>query len=952
MRLFCFALLTCTLLGREKLTPRFEEHSAGGDYRAHIPGAALRISPSRIHLDTPTGPIDLNFAGKGALQAEQPLPGLTNYLTAAQTRRGIHSYARLRQRGIFPGVDAVFYWSDGQLEYDLILAPGADPSAIAFTIEGTAKPTISISGDLLLDANFRWRKPALYQNGRPVAGEYTLAGNRAGFRVGTYNKNEQLVIDPTLSYSTYVGGAGNEYIRAVLPDSIGNVFVAGVTTSQNLNVTRPLQAAYAGHTATLLAGDAFIAKFDAAGALIFLTYLGGSGDDFASALAFDQTGNLWVAGVTSSANFPVTANAYQRAYGGAGGSDLFKVGDGFLARLSPGGETLQYATYYGGRADDSISAMVVDGAGNVHVTGATISPNLPITPNAAQNAMRGGGGEQVFPRYGVVPFNAGDAFYAKFNPSGTALTYATYFGGSQDDFAVSIALDGAGAAYIAGYTLSFDFPTTQSAYQRRFAGSDLRNNIFWNFGDGFVAKINSSGAIVYSTLIGGNCDDFIQTVQVDSAGNAWIGGSTCSQDFPTTANGYQRMMRGPYSAPIADQLFGDAFIAGINPTGTALVYSTFFGGTEDDAITALTMDPTGMIYATGATNSRNFPLTPDSQQSRFGGGGVMNQNQDFGDIFLIQFDPKTSALKYSTYLGGTYDDVASAIAIDAGGNVYIAGGTVSANFPTTQGAIQTQIRGTGSAGRYRGDAVFSKFSGFTTSPVPTVTAVQNAASYVSGAVSPGLIVVGYGSFIGPPQLAGAALDNAGKLSGTVAETQFLFDGVAAPIIYASATQSSMIVPYEVAGKGSTQIVAVYKGQRSAPLTVPVVATQPALFSANFSGTGQGAIYNQDNRPNAPTNPAKRGDIVILYGTGEGQTSPSGITGLIANSVYPKPLGTVSVTVGGVEAEVLYAGAVPGVVGGEFQINIRLPVNLSAGNPAVVVRIGAGQSQPGLTVSLI
>ena len=952
MRLFYFALLACTLLGREKLAPRFEEHSVGGEYRAHIPGATLRISPSRIHLDTADGPIDLSFAGKGALQAEQPLPGLTNYFTAAQTRQGIRSYARLRQRGIFPGIDAVFYWSDNRLEYDLILAPGADPSLIAFTIEGAAKPTISKSGDLTLNANFRWRKPVLYQNGRPVAGEYTLARNRVGFHVGTYNRNAELVIDPTLAYSTYIGGTGNEVIQAVLPDSSGNVFVAGVTTSQNLNVTRPLQAAYAGHTATLLAGDAFIAKFDATGALIFLTYLGGSGDDFASALAFDPAGNLWVAGGTSSVNFPVTANAYQRSYGGSGGSDLFKIGDCFLARLSPGGETLQYATYYGVRADDTISAMVVDGGGNIHVTGFTISPNLPITANAAQNTMRGGGGEQVFPRYGVVPFNTGDAFYAKFNPSGTALLYATYFGGSQDDFALSIAVDGAGAAYIAGYTLSVDFPATQGAYQRRFAGSDLRNNIFWNYGDGFVTKFNSSGTIVYATLIGGNCDDFIETVEVDSAGNAWIGGGTCSQDFPTTANGYQRTMRGPYSATIADQLYGDAFIAGINPTGTALVYSTFVGGTEDDAIMAMTMDPTGMIYATGFTNSRNFPLTPDAQQSRFGGGGVLNQSQDLGDIFLIQFDPKTSALKYSTYLGGTYDDFGAALAIDASGNVYIGGGTVSANFPTTQGAIQTQIRGTGSAGRYRGDAVFSKFSGFTTSPVPTVTAVQNAASYVVGAVSPGLIIVGYGSFIGPPQLAGAALDSAGRLSGTIAETQFLFDGVAAPIIYASATQSSMIVPYEVAGKASTQIVAVRRGQRSAPLTIPVVATQPALFSANFSGTGQGAIYNQDNRPNTPTNPAKRGDIIILYGTGEGQTSPSGVTGLIANSVYPKPLGIVSVTVGGVEAELLYAGAVPGVVGGEFQINIRVPLNLSAGNPAVVVRIGAAQSQPGLTVSLI
>jgi uncharacterized protein (TIGR03437 family) len=895
--------------------------------------------------------------------AEEPLPGQSNHFIGSRRsewREGITAFARVRYRDVYPGIDLVFHSRAGVFEYDWIVGPGANPDSIRMHVRGAESVRIE-AGDLVLSTaagEVRWNAPSVYQSTAEmhtaIHGRFALEPRgRVSFRVDPYDRTRELVIDPTLAYSTYLGGTGNEVATAVATDNSGNVYMTGVTTSQTLPVKAAARVAYGGGTTSLVAGDAFVAKFDSKGTLVYLTYLGGSRDDFATALAVDASGNAWVTGGTSSTNFPVTANAYQKTMAGVGGNDVVQLGDAFLAKLGPAGD-LQYATYFGGRLDDYASGIALDGSGAIYITGSTHSTDFPVTAAAYQARSHGGGGEPGFPRYGGIPFSAGEAFVAKFNPAGTQLVFSTYLGGAQDDLAMGIAVDAAGSAYVTGSTLSADFPTTAGAYQRVNNGADTFNNIFFNFGDGFITKFSPDGSsLVYSTLLGGRGDDVSASIVVDSSGNAIVTGSTSSQDFPTTAGAYQRSSRGPFIAPVADQLFGDAFVTKLNATGSGLVFSTYLGGTGDDAAFRIALDAGGNIYIAGFTDSPDFPTTRDAVQARFGGGGMQNEHQDFGDAFLVKLDPTGSNLLFGTFLGGSADDAAVGMALDRSGNAFLVGNTVSSNFPTTAAPLQkTYGGGNMNGGRAQGDAFLAEISGLGSSATgPVLTGLQNAASYANNVVSPGMIFVVYGSNIGPTTLAGAALTAAGFLSTNISNTQILFDGVAAPIVYVSAVQSSGIVPYEVAGKASVQVTVMSQSQVSAPLTVPVRAAVPGLFSANFSGSGQGAIYNQDNTPNTAANPARRGDIVVLFGTGEGQTQPAGVTGQIATTVFPKPILVPTVSIGGQNAEVLYYGAVPLVVAGEFQINARVPTTVLPGNQPVVVSFGTNPTQVNLTVAV-
>lgn len=236
-------------------------------------------------------------------------------------------------------------------------------------------------------------------------------------------------------------------------------------------------------------------------------------------------------------------------------------------------------------------------------------------------------------------------------------------------------------------------------------------------------------------------------------------------------------------------------------------------------------------------------------------------------------------------------------------------------------------------------------------PVATAAGIVNAASFQSGPIAPGELITLYGTNIGPANLTLFTLPPTNLFPTLVGDTSILFDGVPAPIYYSSAGQTSVFVPYALAGRSSTQLVIVYQGRASAPLTVPVVAAAPALFSANQSGRGPGAILNQDASLNTTANPAAKGSIVILYGTGEGQTLPAGVDGQVALTVFPKPLLNASVSIGGQNAEVAYAGAAPGLVAGVFQINVKIPEDAPSGALPVVVRFGSFASPAGITVQV-
>jgi uncharacterized protein (TIGR03437 family) len=934
-------------------------------------GYSLSLTAFGSVLSLPGAEIQTKLAGahpRTKLEGLDALPGATNYLhdsDPATWQTGIRNYARVRYTQVYSGIDLVFYGAGGLLEYDFVVQPGADPAAIALDIQGARAIRVDGRGDLVLDTpagEVRWRQPVIYQNRRgarePVNGRFVLHGRRVRFEIAAYDRARPVVIDPALGYSTFLGGKGNEGCRGIALDASGNVYLAGYTNSSNLPGTGgSVQPAYAGGTNNFETGDAFVAKFNPRGGLVYVTYLGGSFDDFALGIAADAAGNAFVTGFTNSSNFPTTRGAYQPTHQGPAGPGR-PAYDAFVAKLNPSGSALIYSTFLGGSDGDRGLAIAIDTAGNAYIAGDTLSANFPTSTGAFQTAYKGTGG--MPPLCGTCgPFIVtGDGFVAKLDPTGGKLLFSTLLGGSNDDTPLSIAVDSAANVYVSGATLSSDFPVTPGAFQTAFHGvADFNFQPVIKLGDGFVTKLNSTGtALLYSTFLGGSRDDAVFGMTVDSTGAAYLTGATSSPDFPVTSSAPQRAYRGPNAGNASGFVFGDAFAAKLNPQGSALVYSTYLGGSSDDAGWAIAVDPTGAAYIAGLTASRDFPLSPDALQKSYGGGG--GQEFTSGDGFLIKLDAAGSSLLYSSFLGGNMDDAVAAFVLDSSGNGYLTGNTLSQNFPLTSTAAQRAYGGEDdNYSGLIGDTFLTKITGLFVPPVqpppPTLTSVLNGASLQSGAVSPGEIVVIAGAGMGPATAAGQQIDTAtGSLANTLSGARILFDGLPAPLISVSDQQSIAIVPYEVVGNPSTQVQVEYQGLRSAPLTLTVADAAPGLFSADMTGTGQGEIYNADGTPNSADNPAPAEATIMVFGTGEGQTDPPGVDGKIATDVTPTPLlGPPSVTIGGMPAQVLSAAGALNQVAGRFQIAVQVPDGVSSGDQEIIVTLGQFQSQPGITVAI-
>ncbi len=942
---------------------RFDAIS-GRHYLSRTPGCDLTLDAAGVDLKWAGGHARIQLAGlrrSARIDGELPFSARVNYLlgsNATTWRTDVPSFGQVRYRGVYPGVDLLFHGSGHRVEFDFVLQPGADPRAIQLRITGT-KAAVSASGDLILgDAPYQltWKQPRIYQiiGGRriAVAGSFRAHGSKVDFVVGVYNRKEALILDPVLAYSSYLGGTGDEGARAVGVDGAGNVYIAGVTTSTDLPTSRTgLQPAFAGLTTNGLTGDAFVAKFSPTGALLYLTYLGGSRDDAAGGIAVDSAGNAYVTGFTNSTNFPVSPNAAQASFHGYGGNPLFNLGDAFITKINPSGNQILYSTYLGGSANEAASGIAIDSAGNAYITGSTLSTDLPVTPGAFQPHYAGAGGQPTTD-LGAPFFVAGDGFVAKLNPSGTQFLLVTYLGGSLDDLPACIALDPAGNIVVGGMTISNNFPVTANAFQPVYHGENTAQNPFFYYGDGFITKLNPAGtALVYSTYLGGTGDDRVAALTTDSTGAVYATGPTSSPNFPITSNAYQRGNAGPTLTQVAERVVGDAFLVKLDPTGSTLLYGTYFGGRGDDAGNAIALDPTGAIYIAGQTTSTDFPaITPDAFQTSMAGAGGETMNGDnWGDAFLAIFSSDGTKVTYGTYLGGSEDDSGDAIALDSSGNVYVVGTTLSSDFPVTKNALQPQFGGFIPGRHIKGDSFLAKFS----APIPalTISTLANAASGVSGVVSPGMYFSLYGTGLGPITPGYGLLDSSGKLATLNSGTQIMINGVAAPLGYVSSAQVNALVPYEVQGSSTAQVIASYQGQNSAPLTVNVADAAPGLFSANSSGHGQGAILNSDSSYNSASNPAAPGSEIVLFGTGEGQTTPAGLDGLIATGTPPKPALPVSVTIGGQNAQIVYKGGIPGVVAGALQLNVIIPKGLSAGPQAVFVTVGQIPSQVNLTVAV-
>jgi hypothetical protein len=670
------------------------------------PPLAEPSGPSRAHFfereKTITTALRIKLVGSNPharLAGMEELPGKSNYFIGNNPnkwRTNVPNYGRVKVYDDYPGVDLMYYGNQRQLEEDFVVAPGADPRAITMEITGAERVSIDAQGELVLASaagEVRWRKPLMYQEvageRREIAGGYTLERtNRVGFRVASYDANRPLIVDPVLVYSTYLGGSGRDEISGIAVDASGSAYVTGLTDSANFPTTSgAFQTTFAGSGSfAFLCCDAYVSKLNPSGSgLIYSTYLGGSGPDSGQGIAVDTSGNAYVAGHTESTDFPTTSGAFQRTFGGSGFYAGAIFGDGFVTKLNPTGSGLVYSTYLGGNGFDEAQGIAIDPSGNAYIVGGTRSTNFP-TSAALQSTLTG-----------YV-----SAFITKLNASGSGLLYSTYFNGNSS-YATGIAADASGNAYVAGTAeCSGSLPITAGAYQTTCGGGG---------DDIFVAKLDPTGGLLYSTYLGGSSNDEQGTIAVDSSGNAYVTGRTASTDFPVTAGAFQTGYGGST----------DTFVSKLNASGNALVYSTYIGGSGGDFGLAIALDASGEAYVAGQTGSTNFP-TANPVQPVSGGPS---------DGFLTKLNAAGSAMLYSTYLGGGgNNDGALGVAVDASGNAYVAGLTNSMNFPMTAGTLQASFGGGQS------DGFVAKIATETIPPAITVSASPSSLWPPNGKMVP------------------------------------------------------------------------------------------------------------------------------------------------------------------------------------------------------------------------
>jgi len=602
----------------------------------------------------------LRFLGSNpnvAIRGERPGSGRVTYLLGndpARWHTGLRTYERVVYRNLWPGVDMLFMGQSGKLKVEFRVRPGARLRDIRLAYRGAKRLSLDRRGNLRIGTSlgvFIDTRPASYQliagTRVPVRSSFTheRRGSGYGFALGRgYDRHHTLVIDPGLVYSTYLGGGGYDAYSDIALDDAGNAYVTGITWSADFpTTTGAFDETYDG-------GDAFVTKLDASGAaLVYSTYLGGSDSDGGFAVVVDGAGSAYVTGQTGSTDFPTTPSAFDRTFNGGA--------DAFVTKLDASGAALGYSTYLGGAGYDAGLGLAVDGAGSASVTGATTSTDFPTTPGAFDTtfnddddnafvtkldasgaleystflgtgfgngvALDGEGNAYVtgaaysadFPTTAGAfdtTFSGGDAFVTKLDASGAALVYSTFLGGSDFDVSQGIALDGAGNAYVTGFTGSSDFPTTAGAFDTTYNGG---------YDDAFVTKLDASGAaLAYSTYLGGSDFEWGADVALDGAGNAYVTGLTYSSDFPTALGAFDTTLNGDT----------DAFVTKLDASGAALAYSTYLGGSGSDVGRGITVDGTGSAYATGYTGSADFPTTAGAFDTSYNGGA--------NDAFVTKLD--------------------------------------------------------------------------------------------------------------------------------------------------------------------------------------------------------------------------------------------------------------------------------------------------------------------------
>lgn len=615
--------------------------------------------------------------------AENPQPGRKNYLIGRNPKNwhtNIPLYSQVHYQDVYPGVDMVFHGAR-QLEFDFVVNAGAQSERIELGFSGARRIRTEDSGDLLLSSaagELRLMHPVAFQEKDgarlPVNARFVVnRKNEVSFALGPYDRTRQLVIDPAISFSSYLGGSGEDEGQGIALDASGNFYVTGQTDSQDFPDSSATNAG---------SYDVFLSQITSSGTLGFTTTFGGTSGDDGTAVAVDSTG-IYVAGITDSSDFPVTSGAAQTTFcgGGSHGSN-----DGFAAKLTPSGSAITWATFVtdvncGVGTDSTIGlALAVDSSRDVYVVGETFDAGLPVT-----NFLPSGGALNL----GQGANGADDGFIAKLSPAGSAYLIMSYLGGSNGDLATGVAWQsvGGGTVYVSGETISKDLPVTSGAFQTKCGtdGTCNSNSPGGPYDDAFVGSFTPSntGNYIYLTYLGGELSDLASAITADSTGNAYVTGQTASTAFPV-ANAYQATLGGTGAA--------NAFITKLNPTGTALVYSTYVGGSGSDFAASIALDSSDNAYITGATTSSDFPQVNATQT--FGGG---NSGQFDTDAFVSQLNWSGTALSlpFSTFLGGSGDEdiIGGFLTVDTSGNVYVTGDTNSSDFPLTPSAIDKSLNG-------------------------------------------------------------------------------------------------------------------------------------------------------------------------------------------------------------------------------------------------------------------
>lgn len=796
-----FTDLPLTFVGNTGQTdPRVRYHAQGSDYAFYFTPEQVVLSlseetPAGSHAIPRTSVLAMQFVGADdgvRLEAQGPTNARINYLRGndpGQWRTGLTGYSEIVYDDLWPGVDLRLRGEGGQLKYEFHLEPGTDPGVIGLDYAGANSLQVDGDGALLVRTalgTLEDAAPVSYQeiDGArvPVESSYRLTGGTAyGFDVGAHRPDHKLVIDPGLDYSTFVGGASADRAEAVTVDADGNAIVVGSTQSTDFPTTvGAVDRTFSGGVM-----DAFVTKLNADGSgLVYSTYLGGTPTptrrgnteqtETARGVAVDAAGNAYITGQTSSGDFPITSGAFQ---------PTLNVGeqtatDGFVTKLGPAG-ALQYSTFLGGAGSDDGRSITVDAGGNAYVGGSTFSADFPVTSGAFDTGF--GGGE--------------DVFVTKLNATGSALAYSTYLGGAENELSAGIAVDSGGNAYIAGSTRSTEFPTTAGSFQPTHSGGG-----FADLFEVFVTKLNPTGAgLAWSTFLGGTRVDRAAGLDIDSAGNAYVTGGTQSPEFPTTAGAFDTSFDST----------SESFAAKLAADGAALHYSTYLGTASAGAIAV----DSGNNAWLGDRAEAGATTTADALQA---------SNAGSGDAYIAQLNDSGSALLYGTYLGGSDNEFASGIALDPAENIYVAGTTLSSDFPTTPGAFDRLWAGDTSI--FWGDAFVAKLGNGATAPPPadTTAPTVSISAPAAGATVTGSITV-----------SASASDNAG-----VSEVRFFADaaliGTDTTAPYAitwdtttAANGSRILTAVAVDGAGNTG--------NSDPVAITVDNSAPATTTSTFSG---------------------------------------------------------------------------------------------------------------------